>query len=122
MTNTDLAETIRFNAGCAIDTEGRARKALADVVSTGGYIDAHTLKPVMTAQAEALPWRQVLNRLEKAGALEALDSVREECTELLLERSESQSTCAITNDLERMRRDAARNFLRNTRRLRRQAA
>jgi hypothetical protein len=117
MTNTDLAENIRFSAKAAIRREDSARAALVDVVTAGRHIDSYTLRPVMTAQATAQPWRQVLTRMEKVDAAKALESVREECTELLLDRGESQSTCAITNETDRLARDAARTFLKETRRM-----
>ncbi|MHB9861927.1 hypothetical protein [Streptomyces sp. YIM S03343] len=117
MTNTDLAETITWTADLATRIEDKARKDLVDAVTAGRHIDSYVLKPVMEAQAKARLWRQVVTRMEKVGAAKALESVREECTDLLLDRGESQSTCAITNETDRLARDAARTFLKETRRM-----
>jgi hypothetical protein len=114
---TDLGNQLMFAAEAYIDDEDRARKALAKAVTAGITLDSNTLRRALVAQAVALPWRRVAARIEKAGAARALESVREEYTELLLERSESQSTCAITNETDRMNRDAARDFLRATKRM-----
>jgi membrane-bound lytic murein transglycosylase len=116
MTNTDFAENVRFTAEMAVRREESARAVLVDVVTAGRQIDSYTLKPVMEAQAKAQPWRQVLQRMKKVDAAKAVESVREDCMEVLM-RGESQSTCAITNETDRLARDAARNFLRETRRM-----
>ncbi|MFE5037081.1 hypothetical protein [Streptomyces sp. NPDC056683] len=120
MTNakpTDLAESITWYADLATRRENTSRQALVDAVTAGRQVDSYILKPVMEDQAKAQLWRQVTLRMEKAGAAKALESVREECTDLLLDRGESQSTCAITNETHRLARDAARTFLKETRRM-----
>jgi hypothetical protein len=114
---TDLAENLAFSAQSAIRREEYARNILTEAITAGTVIDAYTLRPMLTAQANAMPWRKVVARIKKAGAARALESVREECTELLTERSESRSTCAITNETDRIAREAAREFLRATRRM-----
>lgn len=113
MTNTapTLADILTRHADAAIEREEQARKSLARAIEAGNVLDSYTLRPVLTAQAEATPWRKVAQRIEKAGAEKALESVREEYTDLLIDRSESQSTCAITNEIDRTQRDAARRFL-----------
>ncbi|MFG3287313.1 hypothetical protein ACGF3G_00625 [Streptomyces sp. NPDC048179] len=120
MTNTnttDLADTITWTAGLAARRDESARKDLTDAITAGRHIDSYLLKPVMEAQAKAQLWQQVVRRMEKAGTAKALESVREECTDLLLDLGESQSTCAITNETDRLARDAARTFLKETRRM-----
>jgi hypothetical protein len=117
MTNTDLAEAITWHADLASRRDESARQVLVGAVTAGRHVDSYILKPVMEAQAKAQLWRQVVRRMEKAGAAKALESVREDCTDLLLDRGESQSTCAITNETDRLARDAARTFLKDTRRM-----
>ncbi|MFI5814931.1 hypothetical protein ACIA7S_28730 [Streptomyces sp. NPDC051643] len=115
---TGLTENLIFSAQSVIRNEERARKALAKGVTEGMVVDSYLLRPVLIAQATAVPWRKVAARIEQAGAVEALRSVREECMEFLTERSETQSTCAITNESDRLARDAARDFLRTIRSMR----
>ncbi|WP_333746114.1 hypothetical protein [Streptomyces sp. IBSBF 2950] len=106
---TRLAESV-------VEAAGSARAALAETIAAGGALDSHTFRPAMMAEAEALPWRHFLD-LAKGGAdtFEALGAVREALTRNLLDRGESQSTDAVANEIARLQRDAARQFLRSTR-------
>lgn len=113
-----FAEVALHNmADQAITRDTEARQKLADAALKGLMLDTFTIKPALEAQAAALPWRHVLDRATKGRTLaEAVARVREDMTYLLVERSESQSTCAISNESDRMAREAARRFLSSTRR------
>ncbi|MDX3126574.1 hypothetical protein [Streptomyces scabiei] len=113
---SEVAAYITRLAESAVEAAGSARAALAETIAAGGALDSHTLRPAMTAEAEALPWRNLLE-LTKGGAdiFEALDTVRATLTRNLLERGESQSTDALANDNARLQREADRQFLRSTR-------
>jgi hypothetical protein len=117
-TAEELAAYVTMLATAATGRDDKARKELAEAALAGRVLDSYTLKPAMEAQAKALPWRLVLRRAEKSGdVVAALAEVREELTENLLDRGESQSTCVISNDTDRLNREAAREFLRTTRRM-----
>jgi hypothetical protein len=101
-----IATAIACFAESAIRRDGQARKALAEAALAGRALDSYTIRPALEAQATARPWRLVMARIDDGmDAQAAVAEVREELTENLLTRGESQ---------DRLDREAARYFLHNT--------
>ncbi|MEJ8654614.1 hypothetical protein WKI65_42940 [Streptomyces sp. MS1.AVA.3] len=118
-TETSTTTQITDSAEHAITRADKQRKQLAESMTADSFhLDTYSLQPVLRAQANALPWRHVRARINTGlTPIEALRDVRAEQTRRLLGTSESQSTDALVNETERMEREAARNFLRDTERL-----
>lgn len=117
-TPEEIAEAVQEWSALAIRADEDARKKLSEDALTGLALNSFNIKPALEAQAAALPWRKVARLINRGStAWGALREVREDATETLLDGRESQSTCAITNDVERAEREALRNFLRQTSRL-----
>jgi hypothetical protein len=117
-TPEEIATAIKEWSEITFAAEEGARKQLAENALAGFALSSYNMRPVLEAQAAALPWRHVTRSINgKKTPVEALREVRKDATEALVGDSESQSTCAMTNDVARMEREAWRRFLRQTRRL-----
>ncbi|MEJ8654845.1 hypothetical protein WKI65_44110 [Streptomyces sp. MS1.AVA.3] len=116
MTTETITAEIIDTAERSIARADTKRKELAELMAADFFhLDTYSLRPVLGLQATALPWRHVLARIQTGlTPTEALRDVRAEQTRQLLSMSESQSTDALVNETERMQREAARNFLRDT--------
>lgn len=111
------AEDILELARNAHGEEKAAREKLAEVLSGPHLVSAHDIASFMQAQAKVVPWAYVLDGIERSGLTPtaAVRAVRERQRAELLERSETLSTSALTNEMRRVERDANREFLDDTR-------
>lgn len=95
-----------------------ACKELAEAATCDRVLNAFVLRPVLDAQAAALPWRHVRNAIDHGlTPVDALKTIREDVTTHLVERSETSSTDALHNELEHIQREAYRKFLHYTKHL-----
>ncbi|MEU0181440.1 hypothetical protein ABZ312_09650 [Streptomyces sp. NPDC006207] len=115
LTPEQLAHGLRIFAENAIDAEEAARTRLAKALTAGKPIDSYLLEGVIEKQADAANWRNLIDRLDKGeDVTEAVTKIRQMLTKRLLEYGESTSTSAISNDIARNEREAARRFLDRT--------
>ncbi|MFF3096782.1 hypothetical protein [Streptomyces cyaneofuscatus] len=105
--------TVR-TANEAIADEAQARESYMRKIASATAIDANHLGPVLAAAGYAAPWRKVLTLLHTRPLADAVTTIRDHSTRILLERSETQSTSALTNEQARTEREALRRFLDRT--------
>lgn len=118
LTAEQITARINSAAELAISAEDEVRAALAKHLTDGFTVTSSNLEAFLREQAEAANWRGILRRIKRGqDAAEAVREMRDDLTDLLLTGGDSQSTSAITNDMARMERAAARQFLSATRRL-----
>ncbi|MFF5655235.1 hypothetical protein [[Kitasatospora] papulosa] len=114
MSAQNFIQYIRTMATNAIETETDKRARLAAHLTSDKVVDALSFETVMTAAAEAKPWRTVLRIADTKTMAEAITEVREAATRQLIEHGESQSTSALRNEEDRMVREGLRRFLGRT--------
>ena len=105
---------IERTANEAVEDEEDARAKLAKHLTGPHRIEAQDFEAVLTATAQARPWRRVLKLTETKGIPDALLTVRADTIRELIEHSEPQSTSTLTNEGARIEREALRRFLFNT--------
>ncbi|MFJ2205977.1 hypothetical protein [Streptomyces microflavus] len=105
--------TVR-TANEAIADEAQARESYMRKIASATAIDANQLGPVLAAAGYAAPWRKVLTLLHTRPLADAVSAIRGHSMRTLLERSETQSTSALTNEQARTEREALRRFLDQT--------
>lgn len=114
-TQTITAE-IETRANAAVNAERAARLRLAEraadpEAALTGYDHAEALK----AAGMAAPWKDLLQLIERTGNAEkAIKAARRSALAALTEEHESLSTSALTNEIERFRREGLRSLLRDT--------
>ncbi|GAA2732159.1 hypothetical protein [Streptomyces nogalater] len=112
-----LAEKITTRAEVALAREADVRADFTASITAGAALTPYILKPVMVAEAEAQPWRQVARAIKRGtDPVAALREAREDATETLLETAPTRSTDGLTNEADHIQREALRKFLRDTRR------
>jgi hypothetical protein len=105
--------TVR-TANEALADEAQARESYMRKIASATAIDANQLGPVLAAAGYAAPWRKVLTAVRSRPLADAVAAVRDHALRTLLERSETQSTSALTNEQARTEREALRRFLDHT--------
>jgi hypothetical protein len=93
-----------------------ARDALEKRLAEGQLLNAFSLRPVLKAQADMLPWARVTRGMKDSnlGLYQAMLEVREVCVRTLLEFGEATSTDLIALDVDRQEREGMRRFVRAT--------
>ncbi|UQA95650.1 hypothetical protein [Streptomyces halobius] len=107
-----IAAAITEHAKSVIAVEGAARARLADRLAGTAEITSFDYAAVMEAAANAAPWKNLLAIAERKGSVrDAVEKVRMQAFRVLVEYRESVSTSAITNEIDRVKREGLRSFL-----------
>ncbi|WP_327345937.1 hypothetical protein [Streptomyces europaeiscabiei] len=102
-------------AGNAIHREHAARTALAEAMAdmTQG-IDPSAIRRVMEAAATALPYRMLMEETGDESEAEVFTRLRKRLTSRVLNSGPSSSSCALTNEAQRLEYAGYRAFLSDT--------
>lgn len=108
-----IAATLKAHATSAIDAESAARLRLAErATNVDAELSSFIYADAVQAAGQAAPWRELLTLAEQKGTMrDAVATARRRALRSLLEYGESQSTSAITNEIERCKREGLRSFL-----------
>ncbi|MFC8723721.1 hypothetical protein [Streptomyces bacillaris] len=101
-------------ANDAIADEAQARATYMTKLASPAAIDANDLAPVLAASCYASPWRKVLTLTRTRPLIDAVDAARDHALQVLIERGETRSTSALTNEHARQEREGLRRFLDQT--------
>jgi hypothetical protein len=95
-----------------IARENKVREELAArLTDMTNPIDGSDLRRVTEATATALPFRMLLEDADSDDFAEAFTRLRKRLTRTLLSTGPSHSSCAMTNEVERIRFASFRDFL-----------
>ncbi|WP_225846924.1 hypothetical protein [Streptomyces sp. HPF1205] len=102
---TDLANK-------AIAREKKAREDLAArLTDTSRLVDGSDYRHAARAAGQALPYRMLLEDAEGEDFATAFNRLRKRLTRQLLSTGDAQTSCAMTNEIERQRFAGYRDFL-----------
>lgn len=92
-----------------------AREAFVKRMEEGQLLNPFSLRPVLKAQGDMLPWGRVQQLTRTGTALyPAMLEVRQNCLRALLGYGEAQTSDLIATDLDRIERDGMRRFINAT--------
>ncbi|MFR9675870.1 hypothetical protein [Streptomyces sp. TR02-1] len=100
----------------ALRREVRARQRAAEALTGDNPFSEQDVERLLSVQAQAQPWHEV-EKIAGTGGKDLVDAVitvRREITRNLIQRHERTSTSQLVIEMDRLRRQAEREFLTET--------
>ncbi|QKW06963.1 hypothetical protein HUT18_11705 [Streptomyces sp. NA04227] len=112
MDATTALRCLTHRAERAFKADEEARTRLADELGRGAVIDlSMAIDAALVSSANAKPWRQLMQRIERHGVREGLAKQKAEALESLLSYGMSMSTSLVANAARLAEQEGLRRFL-----------
>lgn len=113
--NAKVVDILTTLAGSRIESEGKARNALAaEAADMTKALTPYVIREAMQAAADAMPYRILIEDQSDSDPAKVFLKLRRVLTRQLIKATSSTSTCEIANIEDRLKWDGVRRFLQDT--------